>query len=143
LRDWWTKADNDEFLKRADCFVKEYGNFVAVGDVHVNGKLTLVENTADNGGVRLAFMALMDSLKDKPRTKVDGLTPEQRLFLGWGQVWCENMREETSRLLAAVNPHSPGKARVNGVMTNLPEFRQAFACKLGQPMAPESACRVW
>jgi putative endopeptidase len=143
LRDWWTKADNDEFLKRADCFVKEYGNFVAVGDVHVNGKLTLGENTADNGGVRLAFMALMDSLKGKPRTNVDGLTPEQRLFLGWGQVWCENMREETSRLLAAVNPHSPGKARVNGVMTNMPEFRQAFACKAGQPMAPASACRVW
>jgi putative endopeptidase len=143
LKDWWTAEDAKEFEKRADCFIKEYSSFSPLEGVHLNGKLTLGENTADNGGVRLAFMALMDSLRDKPQGKIDGYTPEQRFFLGWGQVWCQNIRPEASRMRAQVDPHSPGPDRVNGVVSNMPEFRQAFACKIGQPMVREPACRVW
>ena len=143
LRDWWTPEDAKEFEKRAQCFIDEYSVFEPVDGVHLNGKLTLGENTADNGGVRLSFMALMDALKDKPQPKIDGYTPEQRFFLGWGQVWCQNVRPEMSRMLVQVDPHSPGRERVNGVLQNMPEFRQAFACRVGQPMVREPACRVW
>jgi endothelin-converting enzyme/putative endopeptidase len=143
LRDWWTPEDAKEFEKRAECFVQEYSKFTPLDDVHLNGKLTLGENTADNGGVRLAFMALMDSLHGKPKAKIDGLTPEQRFFLGWGQIWCQNVRPETSRMLVQVDPHSPGRERVNGVLSNMPEFQEAFACKAGQPMVRPEACRVW
>ena len=143
LRDWWTPQDAQEFEKRADCFIKEYETFSPLPGLHLNGKLTLGENTADNGGLRLAFMALMDSLRGKTTQKIDGFTPQQRFFLGWGQVWCENTREEDARMRATVNPHSPGQFRVNGVVSNMPEFREAFACKVGQPMVRQPACRVW
>jgi predicted metalloendopeptidase len=109
---------------------------------YVNGKLTLGENTADNGGVRIALMALLNTIGDK-KDKIDGYTPEQRLFLSFGQVWCTNAREEALRLLVQTNEHSPPQFRVNGVVRNLPEFREAFSCKPGQPMAPPNACRVW
>lgn len=142
LRDWWTADDAKEFEKRAECFVKQYGNFEPVPGLKLNGKLTLGENTADNGGLRLAFMALMESMKGTAR-KVDGYTPQQRLFLGFGQIWCGSTREELSRLLTQVDPHSPGKFRVNGAVSNMPEFRQAFGCRAGQPMVREPACRVW
>jgi putative endopeptidase len=143
LRNWWTPEDAAEFEKRAECFIKEYSAFTPVDDVHLNGKLTLGENTADNGGVRLAFMALIKSLDAKPQPKIDGFTPQQRFFLGYGQVWCENARPERSRLLAQLDPHSPGRDRVNGVLGNMPEFREAFACHAGQPMVHAPACRVW
>jgi endothelin-converting enzyme/putative endopeptidase len=143
LKDWWTPEDAKEFEKRAQCFIDEYSSFTPIDGVHLNGKLTLGENTADNGGVRLSFMALMETLKDKPQPKIDGYTPEQRFFLGWGQVWCQNVRPEMSRMLVQVDPHSPGRERVNGVVQNMPEFRQAFACRVGQPMVREPACRVW
>jgi putative endopeptidase len=144
LRDWWTPEDAKEFEKRAECFIKEYAAYTPVDDVHLNGKLTLGENTADNGGVRLAFMALMKSLEGKPQpAKIDGFTPQQRFFLAWGQIWCENVRPETARLLAQTDPHSPGRNRVNGVLGNMPEFREAFACREGQSMIHAPACRVW
>jgi putative endopeptidase len=143
LRDWWTPEDAKEFETRAECFIKEYSAFTPLDDVHVNGKLTLGENTADNGGVRLAFMALMKSLEGKPQPKVDGFTPQQRFFLGWGQIWCQNERPELSRLRAQTDPHSPDRDRVNGVLGNMPEFREAFACREGQPMVHAPACRVW
>jgi len=143
LKDWWTAEDAKGFEKRAQCFIDEYSSFTPVDGVHLNGKLTLGENTADNGGARLSFMALMDSLKDKPQPKIDGYTPEQRFFLGWGQIYCQNTRPEMSRMLVQVDPHSPGRYRVNGVLQNMPEFRQAFACRVGQPMVREPACRVW
>jgi putative endopeptidase len=155
LRDWWTPEDAKEFEKRADCFVKEYESFSPVPGVHLNGRLTLGENSADNGGVRLAFMALMDSLNGKSAAggaqssaqgaqgKIDGFTPAQRFFLGFGQSWCQVAREEYSRMMANVDPHSPAQFRVNGVVSNMPEFREAFACKVGQPMVREPACRVW
>jgi len=143
LKDWWTAEDAKEFEKRAQCFIDEYSSFVATGTVHLNGKLTLGENTADNGGMRLAFMALMDALKNKPQPKIDGFTPEQRFFLGFGQVWCSNVRPEAAALRATVDPHSPGRYRVNGVVSNMPEFQKAFACKVNQPMVRHPACRVW
>jgi putative endopeptidase len=148
LRNWWTPQDAAEFEKRADCFIKEYSAFTPVDGVHLNGKLTLGENTADNGGVHLAFMALMKSLDGKPQpptqlAKIDGFTPQQRFFLGYGQIWCQNVRPEASRLRAQTDPHSDGRDRVNGVLGNMPEFREAFACHEGQPMVHAPACRVW
>jgi putative endopeptidase len=143
LRNWWTPEDAAEFEKRAECFVKEYSAFTPVDGVHLNGKLTLGENTADNGGVHLSFMALMKSLDGKPRPKIDGFTPQQRFFLGYSQVWCQNVRPEEARLWAQTDGHSPGRDRVNGVLGNMPEFREAFACHAGQPMVHAPACRVW
>jgi len=143
LKEWWTPEDAKEFEKRAECFIQEYSRFEPIDNVHLNGKLTLGENTADNGGLRLAFMALMDALKGKTAPKMDGLTAEQRFFLGWGQIWCQNVRPETSRMLVQVDPHSPGRDRVNGVVSNMPEFQKAYACKIGQPMVAAPACRVW
>ncbi|HEY1240869.1 MAG TPA: M13 family metallopeptidase [Bryobacteraceae bacterium] len=142
LRDWWTPADAAEFEKRAACIANEYSGFTSVADVKLNGRLTLGENTADNGGARVALMALMDTLKDK-QDKVDGFTPEQRFFLGFAQVFCENISPEQRRLRALTDPHSPGRWRVNGTVQNMPEFQKAFSCKAGQPMVSANACRVW
>jgi endothelin-converting enzyme/putative endopeptidase len=143
LKDWWTEKDGKEFEKRAACFVEEYSVFTAVGDVKVNGKLTLGENAADNGGLRIAHMALMDTLGDKPPQPIDGFTAEQRLFLGQAQVWCANVSEQAARLRALTDPHSLPKFRVNGVVVNMPEFRKAFGCKAGSPMVRANPCRVW
>jgi putative endopeptidase len=126
--------------------VKEYGSFVAVDDVKVNGKLTLGENTADNGGLRLAYIAFLADAKKKgiDLTKSqDGYTPVQQFFLGHGQNWCGSIRPEQIRLQVQTDPHSPRRFRVNGVVQNMPEFGQAFGCKAGQPMMPVNACRVW
>jgi putative endopeptidase len=145
LHDWWTPEDQKAFKERTQCIVNEYDQFVAVDDVHVRGKLTLGENTADNGGLRIAHMALMKSLADaaKQPDKIDGFTPDQRLFIGWGQIWCENETDQTARLLALNNEHSPGKYRANGVVQNMPEFQKAWGCKAGQPMVRANACHVW
>ena len=143
LKDWWTEADGKAFVERAQCFVDEYSQFTAVDEVKVNGKLTLGENTADNGGLRIALMAYLASVAGAERKTIDGFTPEQRVFLGWGQVWCENRRPEALRLMAQTNPHSPGRYRVNGVVSNMPEFQKAFSCKPGAAMARQNACRVW
>jgi putative endopeptidase len=146
LRDWWTEQDGKEFDQRAGCVDKEYSSFVSVDDLHLNGKLTLGENTADNGGARIALMALHDLMtqtKQDPSKKIDGYTPDQRYFLGFARVWCENTTPETLRLGVRTDPHSPGRWRVNGVVENMPEFQKAFGCKPGQPMAPVNACRVW
>jgi putative endopeptidase len=143
LRDWWTPQDAKAFEERAQCLVKEYSSFTAVDDVKLNGELTLGENTADNGGIRLAYMALMDTLGGKHPGKRDGFTAEQRFFLGFAQVWCEHSTDESKRMLAQVDPHSPGEYRVNGVVSNMPEFQKAFACHVGQPMVRYPACRVW
>ena len=115
LKDWWTPADAKSFEDRAQCLVDEYSGFTAIDDVKLNGKLTLGENTADNGGLRIALMAYLARTANQPPQTLDGFTPEQRVFLGWGQVWCENVRPERARMLAQINPHSPGHDRVNGV----------------------------
>ncbi len=143
LNDWWTEKDNTEFTKRADCFVQQYGGYTAVEDLKLNGKLTLGENGADNGGVRIALMALVESLAGKTSAPVDGFTPEQRFFLGWGQVWCENVRPEAARMEVTMDPHSPGEWRVNGVVSNMPEFAKAFSCKADAPMVKQTQCRIW
>jgi predicted metalloendopeptidase len=147
LRDWWTEADGKEFEKRAACIADEYSSFVAVDDLKLNGRLTLGENTADNGGARVALMALREMIaadkSGKAAEKIDGFTPEQRFFLGFGRVWCEKRRPELARTMVNTNPHSPGKYRVNGVVQNMPEFQQAWGCKVGQAMVRENACRVW
>jgi putative endopeptidase len=147
LRDWWTDQDAKEFEKRASCVADEYSNFVAIDDLKLNGRLTLGENTADNGGARIALMALLHTIEQdksgKAAQKTDGYTPEQRLFLGFGRVWCEKRRPELSRMLVNVDPHSPGRYRVNGVVENMPEFQKAWGCKTGQPMVSQNQCRVW
>jgi predicted metalloendopeptidase len=140
---WWTKDDRAEFDKRTDCVANEYGNFVAVEDVKLNGRLTLGENTADNGGAKIAFMALQDALKGKDAPKIDGFTPNQRFFLSFAQIWCQNVTPETARVLAKTDPHSPGQYRVNGTVQNSAEFSEAYGCKAGQPMSSANACRPW
>jgi len=142
LRDWWTPRDGAEFEKRVACVADEYSNFSPIDGVKLNGRLTLGENTADNGGMRIAYMALEEALKGKSET-IDGFTPEQRFFLGFAQVWCENMAPEEARNRAMTDPHSPGRFRVNGTVQNTPEFQKAFACKAAQPMVSPNACRVW
>jgi putative endopeptidase len=141
LRDWWTPEDAKAFDERAACIVDEYNNFVAVDDVHVNGKLTLGENAADNGGLRVAYMALKKAIKDDKA--ISGFTPDQRFFVGWAQVWCENQRPESARSQALTNPHAPGEYRVNGVVSNMTEFQKAFNCKQDAKMVNPKACRVW
>src|SRR6266852_3055880 len=147
LRDWWTEQDGKEFEKRASCVADEYSNFVAVDDLKLNGRLTLGENTADNGGARIALMALEHMIADdktgKEGQKIDGYTPEQRYFLGFARVWCEKRRPEYERMQVTTNPHSPGNYRVNGVVQNMPEFQKAWGCKAGQPMVAENAGHVW
>ncbi|MGA3350580.1 MAG: M13 family metallopeptidase, partial [Candidatus Sulfotelmatobacter sp.] len=146
LEDWWTAEDGKKFQEKADCEINEYGNFVVVDDVKINGKLTLGENTADNGGLRLAYIAFLADAKRKSldlNAKQDGYTPLQQFFLGHGQSWCGDTRPEQLRLQVQTDPHSPRKFRVNGVVQNMPEFGQAFGCKTGQPMTPVNACRVW
>jgi predicted metalloendopeptidase len=143
LRDWWTAEDGKAFEARAECIVKEYNGFSPAPDAHVNGKLTLGENAADNGGIRLAYTALMDSLANHMPGKTDGFTPQQQFFLGYAQIWCENTTEQSARMQAATNPHSPGEFRANGVLQNLPEFQEAFSCKVGDPMVSADPCRVW
>jgi putative endopeptidase len=145
LEDWWTPQDAKQFEQRVSCVVDEYNAFIATDDVHVNGKLTLGENVADLGGLKLAWMAYLahaSGLDQKPQP-IDGFTPEQRFFVSYGQGWCENYTPEVLRLIAQTNPHSPVQYRVNGVVVNLPEFRKAFSCKAGAPMAPEKTCAVW
>jgi endothelin-converting enzyme/putative endopeptidase len=142
MRDWWTAEDAAEFEKRAACFVDQYAAYKILEDAPLNGKLTLGENTADNGGVRLAFHALA-SLPAAKAAPIDGFTPEQRFFLGFGQIACENRSPESYRMMTKVDPHSPGRFRVNGVVSNMPEFARAFGCKAGAPMVREPICRVW
>jgi endothelin-converting enzyme/putative endopeptidase len=148
FENWWTDEDLKAFQERTDCIAGEYEGFVPVkdavnGDVHLNGKLTLGENTADNGGLRVSYAALQKALAGKPRAKLDGFTPEQRFFLGFANVWCQNVTEQAARQLAQTDPHSPGEFRVNGSVSNMPEFAQAFGCKAGQPMVRANACRAW
>ena len=143
LRDWWTPADAKAFESRADCVANEYSGFSPVAGVHLNGRLTLGENAADNGGIHLAYLALMDSLAGKVLPDKDGLTTAQQFFLGYAQIWCENTSEASARLSAQTNPHSPGEFRVNGVVQNMPEFQKAFSCKTGDAMVARDPCRVW
>ncbi len=144
LRDWWTKKDAAEFEKRTTCLTDQYGQYIVVDDVHINSKLTLGEDLADFGGVVLALIAWKAEMAEHPAPQsIDGLTPDQRFFIGNAQWACANERPEELRMRATTDPHSPDKYRVNGVVANFKEFEQAFACKPGQPMAPVDRCHVW
>ena len=146
VREWQSPADRKAFTERTDCEVNEYGSFEAAPGQKLNGNLTLGENTADNGGLRLAYAALMASLANPPGTvapQIDGYTPAQRFFLSFGQIWCENVREQAARSRAMTDPHSPGQWRVNGAVQNFDEFGKAFSCNKGAPMYPQNSCRVW
>ena len=143
LRDWWTPEDAKEFQARADCISNQYSNYTIIDDVKINGKLTLGEDVADLGGLLLAYMAWKQDTKGQKLEPIDGLTPEQRFFVGYGQSWCGQSRDETKRLRATIDPHSPEKYRTNGVVSNMPEFQQAFHCKAGSPMVNQKQCRVW
>jgi putative endopeptidase len=144
--DWWTPEDTKKFEARTDCLVNEYGGFTAVDDVKVNGKLTLGENTADNGGLLLAYMAYMERAKQEGvdlNAKKDGFTSPQRFYIAYAQNWCENARPEQVRNQVLTDPHSPDHFRANGAIVNQPGFAAAFGCKKGSPMVPVNSCRVW
>jgi putative endopeptidase len=143
LRDWWTANDRKQFDERTSCIKNQYGNFVAIDDLKLNGKLTLGENTADNGGLRIAYMAMLNTFAGKEPAPIDGLSAEQRFFLGWANVWCQNRTDALTRLLVNLDPHSPSRYRVNGTVSNMPEFREAYHCAATAPMVNQNACRVW
>ena len=145
LKNWWTKEDREKFDARTKCVDDQYSSYVSVEDVHLNGKLTLGENVADLGGEILAFMAWQSKTNGMNLQPVDGLTPEQRFFIGFAQWDCSNERPDDLRVRAATDPHSPAKFRINGVVVNMPEFTKAFGCKAGQPMVRPSSqmCKVW
>jgi len=148
LRDWWTPADAKAFVERAQGLVNQYGSYLAAeGDTsHVNGKLTLGENIADLGGVLVAFDAMRKAIAASGATKpVGGLTPEQRFFISYANNWREHFSAEQARRMVQVDPHAPPSLRVNGVVTNVPAFSQAFGCKAGDPMVHADDIRpsIW
>ena len=148
LKDWWTKKDAKEYEERAACIVDQYAQYTVVDDIKINSKLTLGEDIADLGGLILGWMAWKEEMASMPQQAQpqqlrDGLTPEQRFFVGNAQWACENDRPENLRVKALTDPHSPGRFRVNGLVVNMPQFQQAFQCKPGQPMVKEKRCRVW
>jgi putative endopeptidase len=143
LRDWWTKQDAAQFEKRAACVVSEYAQFTVVDDIKLNSKLTEGEDVADLGGTLLAYIAWKNATRGQTLKPIGGLSPEQRFFIGMAQWACGDERPESKRLNAITNPHSPLEDRINGVVSNMPEFQKAFACKPGQPMVRAQACRVW
>ena len=152
LNNWWTAADHKAFEAKTQCIAEEYNHFEAAPAqgstpaAHLNGQLTLGENTADNGGLRIAYMALEDTLASEGKSmdqKADGYTEAQRYFLGFAQVWCQNQTDAIARQSVLVDPHSPGRWRVNGTVQNFDAFGKAFGCKKGQPMYPVNSCRVW
>ncbi len=143
LRDWWTPEDAKGFEDRISCVRSQYANYVIVDDIHINSKLTSGEDVADIGGTLLAYIAWKKQTEGQTLADVDGFTPDQRFFVGMAQWACENQRPENERVSAITNPHSPGFARINGVVTNMPEFQKAFGCKASQPMVHTPTCRVW
>jgi putative endopeptidase len=150
LQSWFTPDDLAKFKERTQCVSDEYGSFEVAPGQKQNGDLTLGENTADNGGIRIAFQALQATLAkqgitnlDGKQDVIDGYTPAQRFFIAFGQVWCENRTEQYSRIAAKTDPHSAGRWRTDGTVQNFDEFGKAFGCKVGQPMMPEKSCRVW
>ena len=147
VKNWWTPADRSAFDERTGCEVNEYGSFEPVPGQKLNGRLTLGENTADNGGLRIAYQALMSVLASEgakaESQKIDGYTPAQRFFISFAQIWCENRTDQYARVSARTDPHSPGMFRANGAVQNFDEFGKAFGCHKGQPMMPEHPCVVW
>jgi putative endopeptidase len=146
LENWWTQEDYAKFKERTDCVVKQFDAFEVEPGLHQIGARVVGESVADLGGLTVAFAAYQKSLEGKPRPPViEGFTPEQRFFLGWAQIWAQNIRPEAARLRVATDPHPLGRFRVNGPLSNMPQFAQAFQCKAGDPMVrpPEKRCQIW
>ncbi|HTK95179.1 MAG TPA: M13 family metallopeptidase [Terriglobales bacterium] len=143
LQNWWSPTDKAEFEKRTSCIADQYSQYSPIEGVNLNGRLTLGENAADNGGAHLATMALRTAENGQEPAEKDGFTADQRFWIGFAQVWCENVRPERSRTMALSDPHSPGQFRVKGVVSNSAEFQKAFGCKAGDPMVRENSCHVW
>lgn len=143
LSDWWTASSAKAFEERAECLVKQYGDYTVAGDVHLNGKLTLGENIADLGGLKLAHAAYRKATAGQPIPELAGLNADQQFFVGFAQGWCSKMTPEEEKLRAATDPHAHPRYRVNGVVVNLAEFQLAFGCRTGKPMAPKDRCTIW
>ena len=145
LKDWWTKEDAKKFTERAACVEDQYAQYVVVDDVHINSRLTLGEDVADLGGELLAYIAWKAATSDRTLQPGDGLTPDQRFFVGFAQWACSNERPEDLRVRALTDAHSPPRDRINGVVVNMPEFASAFSCKAAQPMVKPASeiCKVW
>jgi putative endopeptidase len=143
LHDWWTKQDAANFTQRADCVSDQYAQYTVIDDIKINGKLTLGEDLADLGGTLLAYIAWEHATHGQELKPIDGFTPDQRFFIGMAQWACGDERPENKRVNAITNPHSPDEYRVNGVVSDMPEFAKAFSCKLPQPMVRATPCRVW
>jgi putative endopeptidase len=145
MENWWTDEDRQHFDERTKILVDQFGGFVAVDDLHVNGELTLGENIGDLAGLTMAFYALQTALEGNNPGEIDGFTPEQRFFLSWAQGWRKSYRPEALKLQVNTDPHSPAKFRVNGPLANIPEFAVAFGCKEGDPMAlpADQRAEIW
>jgi putative endopeptidase len=146
MRDWWTKEDAGRYDTEAQKIVRQFDAYTVLDTAtHVQGKLTLGENIGDFGGLTVAYAAMKRALANNPQPVIDGFTPEQRFFLGWAQVWRELDRPEYSRFLVSADPHSPAKWRVNGPLSNMPEFKAAWGCRDGEPMVRPAAARprIW
>lgn len=145
MENWWTDEDRQHFDERTKILVDQFGGFVAVDDLHVNGELTLGENIGDLAGLTMAFYALQTALEGNNPGEIDGFTPEQRFFLSWAQGWRKSYRPEALKLQVNTDPHSPAKFRVNGPLANMPEFAVAFGCKEGDPMAlpADQRAEIW
>ena len=145
VRDWWTPDDARRYGERAAVVERQYGSYVVIDTLRLNGRLTLGENIADVVGVSIAYEAMQRAMRDKPRTTIDGFTPEQRFFLAYARARLTVLRPEATRMMLATDPHSPGRFRVNGPLSNMPEFAQAFGCSEGDPMVRAAAqrARIW
>ena len=145
LADWWTESDYNSFRQRTDCVVKQFDAFEAEPGLHLQGKLVVGESVADLGGLTLAYRAFQKAQAGKPKKLIDGFTPEQRFFLGWAQVWASSIRPEEARRRVITDPHPLGRFRVNGPLSNMPAFSEAFQCKVGDAMVrpPEQRCEIW
>jgi putative endopeptidase len=143
LKDWWTAADAKEFENRTQCIVDQYAKYTVVDDVNINSRLTIGEDLADLGGLILAHIAWRVQTAGEDLKERDGLTPDQRFFVGFAQWTCQNDRPENQRLRAKTDYHSPARYRVNGVVVNMPEFQEAFACPVNAPMVKSVPCKVW
>ncbi|HKJ91762.1 MAG TPA: M13-type metalloendopeptidase, partial [Longimicrobiales bacterium] len=145
LRDWWTDADAQAFDARAQRLVRQYERFNPIDDLHVNGRLTLGENIGDLTGLTVAHRAYVISLGGKTAPVIDGMTGDQRFFIGWAQIWRNRSRPEELRNRLLTDPHAPNRYRVNGPLANMDEFYKAFGVRPGDAMflPPEARVRIW
>ena len=145
MLDWWTKEDNEEFVRRSDVMVEQFNGFNPIDSLHVDGKLTLGENIADLAGLTISFYAYKKSLNGEVAPSIDGFSGEQRFFLGWAQIWARKYRDETLRQRLMTDPHSPSEYRTNGIVVSMPEFYETFNVSEqdGMYLAADKRVKVW